>query len=444
MQDFKHISRRKRLNFLRRRKASNNLYTSPEKPEQEKKRLRIVLPALALLLAVYPLGGMLVSSTGAVPKATPRKPLVTAPAYKSLDSYQSFKLAIDSLTSTGIPYSGGRTATLTDGATLVYSFNEEVQARVRGVMEKNRVPYAALIAIEPKTGRILALAGYSAIQPDWERRCFYNLYPMASLFKIVTAAAALEEKKVSPETKMAFGGKLTSENPKYWQAGRRGGTEMDLSMAMGKSVNPVFGRLAGDIVGRDALMTYVDRFGFNQALIPGVPLPPSAAATPQSVRDLQLMGAGLVHEVKISPLHAAMMMAAIANDGVMLVPSLLKEVKSGTGEVITVPQGQVLRRLVTPETAGQLARMLSTTVKSGTSRKIFHDRRGRPLLASIPVAAKTGSINGADPPGHYSWFTAYAPIDDPQIALAAMVINQDKWKIKASYLGEQALEAFFK
>jgi cell division protein FtsI/penicillin-binding protein 2 len=88
--------------------------------------------------------------------------------------------------------------------------------------------------------------------------------------------------------------------------------------------------------------------------------------------------------------------------------------------------------------------MMSTTVNSGTSRKAFHDRRGRPRLADIAIAAKTGSINGNDPVGYYSWFAAYAPADDPQIALIALVINQPKWKIKASYVGEQALESYFR
>jgi peptidoglycan glycosyltransferase len=88
--------------------------------------------------------------------------------------------------------------------------------------------------------------------------------------------------------------------------------------------------------------------------------------------------------------------------------------------------------------------MMSTTVNSGTSRKAFHDRQGRPKLASINICAKTGSINGKEPEGRYTWFAAYAPAEDPKIALVALVINQDKWKIKASYLGEQALEAFFK
>ena len=219
---------------------------------------------------------------------------------------------------------------------------------------------------------------------------------------------------------------------------------MDLSIAMGKSVNPVFGRLAGEVVGRETLMSYVEKFGFNQALLPGTSLTPSQARQPQNMTELQLMGAGLDHQVKVSPLHVVMIMAALANKGAMPMPALATEIRNGRGELISTPKGEILRQIVSPETTGQLARMLATTVNSGTSRKIFHDRRGRPLLSSINIAAKTGSIDGTDPAGHYSWFAAYAPINDPQIALAALVINQDKWKIKASYLGEQALEAFFK
>jgi cell division protein FtsI/penicillin-binding protein 2 len=138
------------------------------------------------------------------------------------------------------------------------------------------------------------------------------------------------------------------------------------------------------------------------------------------------------------------MMAAIANNGVMMQPVMAKEIINGRGETVFTEKSQPARRMITPEIAGQLARMLATTVNSGTSRKAFHDRRGRPKLASISVAAKTGSIDGKDPAGHYSWFAAYAPANDPQIALAALIVNQDKWHIKASHVGEQALEAFFK
>jgi cell division protein FtsI/penicillin-binding protein 2 len=137
-------------------------------------------------------------------------------------------------------------------------------------------------------------------------------------------------------------------------------------------------------------------------------------------------------------------MATVANGGVMMTPSFAKEILDAKGTPVFTQKPQPLRTVTTPETAASLARMLSTTVVSGTSRKAFHDRRGRPMFASLRVAAKTGSIDGKDPAGHYSWFAAYAPMEDPQIAIAALVINENKWRIKATYVGEQALEAFFK
>jgi cell division protein FtsI/penicillin-binding protein 2 len=219
---------------------------------------------------------------------------------------------------------------------------------------------------------------------------------------------------------------------------------MSLTQAMGKSINPVFGRLASDVVGKDSIMAYAHRFGFNQELFHGIPVIPSKAEVPKDDDALKLMGAGLGREVKISPIHAAAMIAAIANNGVMMTPVLADEIKNSSGRVIYAQKPQPLRRLVNPEAADQLERMLSTTVNSGTSRKAFHDRSGRPKLASINICAKTGSINGKEPEGSYTWFAGYAPAEDPQIAVVALVINQDRWKIKASYLGEQSLEAFFK
>jgi cell division protein FtsI/penicillin-binding protein 2 len=218
---------------------------------------------------------------------------------------------------------------------------------------------------------------------------------------------------------------------------------MDVTFAMGKSVNPVYGKIAADLAGKNAVMESVQRFGFNQQLLPGLPVKQSMTSDPKDNRELMLMGAGLDHEVKISPMHAATMIAAIANGGRMLLPRLTDRVVSHTGTVTEVPASREIRRLVSPETAASLTRMLSTTVTTGTSRKAFHDRRGRPHI-NLDIAAKTGSISGTEPKGHYSWFAGYAPSSNPQIAVVALVINQDKWKIKASQVGEQALQEFFK
>ncbi len=336
-------------------------------------------------------------------------------------------------------------AITTAGDRLEYSINNGLQQRIREYFAGYQVPYGAFVAIEPATGRILAMTAYSAVDPSWSGSAVFELYPMASLFKIVTASAALEAGKITPDTVIEFRGKATSESPRYWPASPRGrNNKMDVTYAMGKSINPVYGRLACDIAGKEAIMERVRRFGFNQAILPGVPIRVSQAGEPVSDRDLMLMGAGLDHDVKVSPLHAAMIMASIANGGRMMVPSLTDRVLDGGGVEKESHQPRELTRLVSPATSSALTRMLSTTVTTGTSRKAFHDRRGRPVLGALDIAAKTGSINGDSPRGHYSWFAAYAPAQAPRIALVALVINQEKWKIKASQVGEQALEEFFR
>ncbi len=449
MRDLKHISGRKGVSFSsmfgNKKRRPTNTFKSLKETRKKQERLRILLPLIAVALAAYPVS-FLISSMHKVnwslPSLVAKKKLVRSAV--KLDSGQSFQLAVSSLPSAS--FDGSRlVSSLHDGGSVLYTIDQPVQQRVEKVMAEYQLPYGVFVAIEPKTGRILALAGHSSVNPGWAASSYFNIYPMASLFKIITASAALEQKKITPDTVFSFRGRLYSENPEYWSV-RHGSPsqQVSLSIAMGKSINPVFGRLASDVVGKESIMTYVDKFGFNQSLFPGIPVTPSKAVAPNNDDELRLMGAGLGREVKVSPLHAAAIIAAIANNGVMLEPVLAQEIKNSAGNVIYEQNPHTIRRLVTPETACQLEKMLSTSVNSGTSRKVFHDRRGRPKLASIKVCAKTGTINGKDPEGMYTWFAAYAPADKPMIALVALVINQDRWKIKASYLGEQALEAFFK
>lgn len=449
MRDLKHLSRKKGLFPVslvsRKKRSSENSFKSVKMSEKKRSRLSFILPMIATLLAAYPVFFLLTSAnlydSGRKSSAFKR---FSQPAITALNGCQAFQLAVASMQNSRLD--GERfLAPLSGGGIVYYTIDQQIQNRVKKVMEAYRVPFGAFVAIEPKTGRILALVGHSSIAPEWARNSFFNVYPMASLFKIITASAALEQKKVAPNTVFAFRGASYSENPKYWSVKPGSANQqMSLSLAMGKSINPVFGRLASDVVGKDSIMTYTERFGFNQVLFPGIPVTPSKAEVPKNDLELKLMGAGLGREVKISPFHAAVVIAALANEGVMMTPILAQEIRNSAGSVIFTQKPQPVRRLVVPETAGQLAKMMSTTVNSGTSRKVFHDRQGRPKLASINICAKTGSINGKEPEGRYTWFAAYAPAEDPQIALVALVINQDKWKIKASYLGEQALEAFFK
>jgi cell division protein FtsI/penicillin-binding protein 2 len=460
MQDLKHLSQKKSSSGLRlfgdgsrnRRVKLAGEPTRPNLPLPTGKRLRHLKRALlfiAIVLALAPLCVFALrhtQSAGAQVRAllagfTSSNPK-PAEAAKPPVSSRQFEIASDMLTT--LEFNGPRISARTpEGMEHVYTIQGDLQKRVHDYLAKNQVPYGIFVAIEPATGRILGMTSYSSIDPAWAKRSVYGLYPMASLFKIITASAALENHKITPESVIEFRGNSYSENPRYWDISPRGrNNRMDATYAMGKSINPVYGRVASDIVGKTSVMESVSRFGFNQELFPGNPAKPSQALEPTSNHGLRLMGAGLDHEVKISPLHAAVIMSAIANGGKMMTPTLTNSVIDSRGVEKETFTPRELRRLVSPETSASLTKMLSSTVLTGTSRKAFHDRRGRPLV-DVPIAAKTGSINGTDPKGHYSWFAAFAPIHNPRIALVALVINPDKWKVKASQVGEQALEEFF-
>lgn len=428
--------------FVRKRRAKNSFRKITES-KKKNRRLRVVITILCLVLAIYPASSLFKSAISGLISLKGKESGSANAASRAQIAYKSFREAADVLSNAHLE-SDKLVARLSDGGLLTYTISTSLQRRVEAVMAENSVPFGVFVAIEPKTGKVLALTGYSFSRPGWEAEAYKNIYPMASLFKMITACAALEQDKIEPETLFAFRGSSYSENPKYWSVNpKRVGQQMPLSLAMGKSINPVFGRLASDVVGRDSIMQYVNRFGFNQILFPGTSILPSTAPVPKDDSELKLMGCGLGREVKISPLHAAVMMAALANKGTMMSPVLVQERRDNKNNILPIERTRVIGQLVTSKTTEKLSRMLMTTVTDGTSRRAFHDRSGRPILRNVNICAKTGSINGTYPEGKYTWFAAYAPAEDPKIALVALIINQGKWKIKASRLGAEALEEFF-
>jgi len=425
MQDFKHLARRKK-NFFQRHWQSAALGTA--------------VAALCIPLTV-----MLI-----------RKGAQAVSVWKDTRSQIELKVRSTSLgdelfstASSLIPsaVSNGDllTATTPDGTMLNLSINPLLQQRVQRYLEQTRPLYAIFVALEPATGRVLSLAGYSTADQNWQQNAAYQVYPMASLFKMVTAAAALENRKINPTTVLEFRGRLVSETPKNWDPSPKGrNNRMDLTDAMGKSVNPVYGLIASELVGKEQLAQTCNRFGFNRSLfLPGVPALPSPAPVAETLNDLRLQGCGLDHNLQVSPIHAAVITAAIANRGSMMAPRLIDQAIRD-GKELKIPEQRELVKVISPETSNNLTRMLLTTVTTGTSRKAFRNHEGAKLLSEMKVAAKTGSIDGDNPKGRYSWFAAFAPAEQPRIALVALVINGDKWKIKASHLGEQALSEFFR
>ncbi len=333
--------------------------------------------------------------------------------------------------------------TTPDGRHIYLSIDERLQKDMFELFRRFDPPYGVFVAMDPPSGRILALVGYrKGGEPDpW--LTLKAIYPAASLIKVVTAAAALEKGAVSPGDEIAYRGGIYRITKRGLHARNgRGVLTMSLEEAIAKSANSVFGRVAVDNVGSDVLEEYMGKFGFGQRIPFELPLETSQAEVPRDEYNLARTGAGF-GEVYVSPVHMAMMMSAIAMRGAMPAPVLVELVESGSGDALYEAKPSKWRDTVAPETADALLRMMVKTIETGTSRRTFGSPDKTPLLKDMEVAGKTGSLSGWSPRMRFEWFAGVAPVVDARLAVAALVVNSNRWKIKGSYVGKEAFSAYF-
>ena len=335
---------------------------------------------------------------------------------------------------------GDRYAASTPNNNIVfYSLEPDLQEFVHKTISRAAAPHAAIVVMNPSTGAILAIAGKSKTIQNIE---YHTQFPAASLFKIVTAAAAIEESNVSLDTKVAFrGGTYTLNKWNYLPNAKKDRRLMSVGEAMGRSCNPVFGHIALKHLDGSILSRYAHRFGFNQSLGFEAPLDRSSAHIPHTDKyQLSRTAAGF-GDVTISPIHAAALVSGVANGGLLPRPYFVERIASADGATILRTQPEYLQRIVQPETAHSLLEMMHYTTTIGTSRKAFM-RGKKPVLGDIEVAAKTGTLRGKSPEGLNNWFIATAPMNNPQVAIAVITVNA-KYSSKASYLGRSVLQKFF-
>jgi len=330
---------------------------------------------------------------------------------------------------------GRYVAPLEGGGRAILTLDPRLQARLERSLRSWNVPWGAVVLVEPATGRVLALAEHSRAEPSRRGLATAALAPAASIFKLVTAAALLEEGVPAEKTVCYHGGKRRLAPGNLADDPRRDRRCVTLTSAFGHSTNVVFAKLAGRGLDSGRLRSAAERFLFNAQIPFAQPVEVSAAEIPDDAFGLANTAAGF-GKVRLSALHGALLAAVVANDGLMVPPVLVDAVEGATWPAAATPW-----RVVDEPVAVELGRMMRSTVTEGTARKVF--RRVAPSLRGVAVAGKTGSLADAAPYRDNSWFVGYAPADRPEVAVAAVVVNERLWRVRAPSLAREALEVYF-
>ncbi len=328
---------------------------------------------------------------------------------------------------------------------VTYTLEERLQQEAERLYRRYKPDYGAFVAVDAETGRILSLVSYAKHGTDLGNLALHASYPAASVFKIVTAAAALEKGRVEPSTIVPYNGKSTSLYKRQVLRHRDGKwtRRVTFSEAFAKSVNTVFARLGVFEIGADVLHDYAERFGFNQAI--GADLFFDQSVAPLAAEDdwtLAEAASGFTRSNTLSPLHGAMIAAAVANDGKMFRPYLVAGLADVDQMIEYRPQPDLMNVSIRPDTARKLRTLMASTVKKGSARRSFRKFFSGDLR-EVEVGGKTGSLTGSSPRGRNDWFVGYANHAGRKVAFASLTVNEKKWTVKSAYVARKMIEAYY-
>ncbi len=331
----------------------------------------------------------------------------------------------------------------TEGADLHLTIDNDLQKTACELLEQN-TKKGAVVAIDPSSGEILAMASTPTFDPgalpedlnalpegSMLPRHTQGSYVPGSVFKIITAAAALENglgAEIYDDTEPLYIDGQPIQNFENHIYG-----EMDLTKAFAKSSNKYFAYIA-DKLGAEALRNTAEAFGFNQNLSFDIPFVQSTTLKGNPNRtEVAAVGYGQ-GQTLTSPLHMAMVAATIANDGLMMQPYLVRNAIYGEETVYTAVPTQI-RRVVSPSTAQEVGAMMEECVRTGTGQSAG--------ISNISVAAKTGTAEIAGQPDH-AWFVAFAPAENPKIALSIVWENSGRQGADCGYMARALIQKWMK
>jgi penicillin-binding protein A len=325
-----------------------------------------------------------------------------------------------------------------EGDDIVSSLDPAAQ---RVALEQLAGRTGAVVAIEPKTGKVRALVSEPPYDPNQVPDHFKQLnrdpgsplfdratqsgYAPGSTMKVVTATAALDTGKFTPDSVVNGSSPINIEGVPLSNSGGESFGPISLTDALTNSVNTVWAQV-GEKLGTARLYEYMNRYGFNAR--PQIDLPSDELIPSGVYEDGHLIGPGATIDIGrvaigqerlfVTPLQMAEVAATVANGGKLMRPQLWSRVIDPDGRTVKRMNPTVQSVVMKPETATQLNEMMQNVVNDGTAAGVFP--------SSLQVAGKTGTAelgSGREACSlpNQAWFIGFAPANDPKIAVAATI-----------------------
>ncbi len=297
----------------------------------------------------------------------------------------------------------------------------------------------SVVALDPRTGAVKVMYSYPSYNDNHPlaqgpgisqlNRATQGRYPPGSTFKVVTATAAIDSGKYTPNSTVNGKSPITVSGVPLANDNNQAFGLIDLITALTYSVNTVWAQVA-ESVGRPTMTKYMKRFGFYSKppldyppdqIHPSQPYPPGSNRPypPGSPReDIGRIGIGQ-GGLQVTPLQMAMVAAAVANGGKLMKPHFTTKVVNQDGQTVETIKPSVYDQVMKPSTAAQITQMMKRVVDEGT---------GTPAqLGGISVAGKTGtaSVGLAGSNLTQPWFIGFAPVPNPKVAVAVTIERTD-------------------
>ncbi|MGW5210447.1 peptidoglycan D,D-transpeptidase FtsI family protein [Streptomyces sp. NPDC004051] len=341
-----------------------------------------------------------------------------------------------------------------EGGNVVTTLNGAAQKAAYEGLEKQGGK-GSVVAIEPSTGKILALASFPSYDPSvfagnsnsdaeaWQKlqkknnpadptlnRALREVYPPGSTFKVLTAAAALEEglyKSADEKTDTPLPWVMTGTTTELKNDGDLPCEDATLREALRVSCNTVFGKIGADL-GNETMLEYAKKFGFTEEQF--VPVRSSASVFSEDMEPSQTALSSIGQfNTATTPLQMAMVTAAIANNGTLMKPYMVDELQAPSLDTIEKTDPEKLSEPMSAENAQILQSMMETVVSEGTGSKA--------QIEGVTVGGKTGTaqhgVDNSENP--YAWFISYAKGEDGSSPVAVAVIIEDDDAVRGDISG---------